>query len=163
VRSRNPRLVDGVDINSFPGQTMNYRVEFFPSIRAKLFLTFLHQSPPDVSQKTETPFRLLVATGPCILCHRSSKRSDLWRWGISWCQRSIRSWACSSSLLLLCSHELHQGASPPYASAPQQFPTKNRRQQISCFPRMSLSGQAREHRRCWSHNWPPSTEHPVTA
>lgn len=31
----------------FPGQTMNYRVEFFPSIRAKLFLTF---SPPITSR-----------------------------------------------------------------------------------------------------------------
>jgi hypothetical protein len=31
----------------FPGQTMNYRAEFFPSIRAKLFLTF---SPPITSR-----------------------------------------------------------------------------------------------------------------
>jgi hypothetical protein len=71
----------------------------------------------------------LVVTGPCILCHPSSKFQTIGSvaaWGRSWCQRSIWSWACSPSLLLLCSHELHQGPSPPYVSAPQQFPTKNR-------------------------------------
>jgi len=38
VRSRNPRLVDGVNNNSFLGQTMNYRVEFFRLNSSKVVL-----------------------------------------------------------------------------------------------------------------------------
>ena len=38
VRSRNPRLVDGVNNNSSLGQTMNYRVEFFRLNSSKVVL-----------------------------------------------------------------------------------------------------------------------------